>query len=218
MELLSKNASPLFIIPFKPFPMGKKRLRRAVNSDDLVIRIQKSLVNTVIRTIESLVLIKSMVILTPIIDQISEIIDLKEYDFLSIIGQNPDEPLKKSLGEQIREIVIDLEMYPVVVVMSDLVNLLPSTLKAVIVLLKEYDGVVVPTNDGGTGILGFNKQLINSLDYFGVDSSKRFYEKWSDIPNIKVAKFLQQPILVDVDDEKDLSFLKWDWLEEKNKI
>ena len=204
--------SPLVLIPFKPYPLGKTRLKKALASEEQVIRVQKSLIDNVIRTIDSLMLIKNTVIITPLLEKLEKMISLDKYPFLSVIAQQPEEVTSKSLGEQISEIVCDLEIFPVILVMSDLVNLRPSTIKAVHALLKEYDGVIVPTNDKGTGILGFNEKLCGHLNYFGKNSSEKFFEVWDQLGSLRIARFIQQPELIDVDTEEDLKLLKWDFL------
>ena len=191
------------VIPFKPFPQGKTRLAsNGINSEEIIL-LQKRLLQKNVQIVSEAIPSASIHILTTDRSLAEKYMPSSTMHRLVMSDRYPQE----TLGKQLEAFLQTKTWENAIVLVSDLSNLLARTIKAVYSLLSIYDGVVVPTADQGTGILGLRKKGFLHLDHFGKKSAERFVSKWED-ENFLVAEFHQIPVLLDIDNLTDLNHAK----------
>jgi 2-phospho-L-lactate guanylyltransferase (CobY/MobA/RfbA family) len=191
------------ILPFKPYPQGKTRLANNGMPSEKIVSLQKQLLQKNIQLISKSIPSSIIYILTTDFSLAKNYMISSPTQTLISSDLYPNE----TLGKQLEAFLQNKQWDYAIILVSDLANLLPTTLKGVYSLLSIYDGIVVPTADEGTGIIGMRQKIFSHLDYFGKKSAQRFISEWEN-KNFLVAEFNQSPTLFDIDDLSDLSFAR----------
>ncbi len=187
------------VIPFKPFPQGKTRLTKNGMNSEEIVSLQRQLLQRNIRLLSETISLSAIHVLA------TNSFLAKNYmpSFVTPPLITSDLYPHETLGKQLEDFLQNKKWDNAIIIVSDLSNLQPTTVKAVQSLLSIYDGVVVPTADEGTGVLGLRKKVYPHLDYFGEKSAEKFVSRWEK-ENFLVAEFHQTPMLLDIDNLSDL--------------
>lgn len=182
------------LIPFRGTRKDKSRLRESMD-DHLVDELLRAMFIHVLNEVVQIKLDKTIYILTT-----KKHLDFCRYKH-EIINDTGD-----NLNKSLTEAIIHVKEEIVVIIMADLPLVTKKEILVTIQNLQRYDVVIAPSDDKGTSVLAF-KRNINCPFLFGKNSSLNFLRYFKKTRHkVKMLKYSQK--FRDIDTFKDILHLQ----------